>query len=109
MYLGYTTYSYSLTTKEKQIPYTNFTFNWELPKNWSLSVSGEGVLCPEVPSKTWNINGDYRSYSTFLMKDRYPKFMIGLSYSFKNKIKMKWRNTKRFYETDNGLENVKVQ
>lgn len=109
MYLGYTTYSYSLTTKEKQIPYTNFTFNWKLPKNWSLSVSGEGVLCPEVPSKTWVVNGDYRSYSTFLMKDRYPKFMIGLSYSFKNKIKMKWRNTKRFYEVDNGLENVKVQ
>lgn len=108
IYLGYTNYSYSLTTREKQIPYTNFNFTWQLPKSWKLMVNGEGLLCPELSSKTWTVNGDYRSYSTFLMKDRYPKFTVGLSWSFKNKIKKKWRNTKQFYETDSELGNVTV-
>lgn len=109
VYLGYTNYTYSLTSKYKQIPYTNFTFTWKLPKRWNVSVSGEGLLCSEIPSKIWTINGNYCSYSTELMKDRNPKLMIGLSYSFKNKIKMKWRNTKKFYETDSELEKIGVK
>lgn len=109
IYLGYTNYSYSLTTKNKQIPYTNLNFTWRLPKNWNLIISGEGLLCSEVSSKTWTINGDFRSYSTFLLKDRYPKFTIGLSWVFKNKIEMKWRNKKMFYQTDSELNNIKVQ
>ena len=72
-------------------------------------VKGEGLLCPGLPSKTWTINEDYHSYSTILMKDRYPKVEIGISWFFKNKINIKWREQKRFNDTDSELENIKVQ
>lgn len=109
LYLGYTNYIYSLTTQSKPIPFSNIEFTWSLPKNWQLTTSVEGLLCSELPSKVWVINGNYCSYSTELLKDRNPKFMIGISWSFKNKIQMKWRNKKMFYQTDSELEKIKVQ
>ena len=109
VYLGYTNYEYNLTSKYKSLPYTNVNFTWKLPKRWSLSVSGEGILCPELPSKMWVVDGNYHTYSTDLMKDRYPKIMFGVSWSFKNKVKMKWRQKKQFYDEDRELQNIGIK
>lgn len=109
VYLGYTNYEYDLTSKSKPLPYTSAQFTWNLPKNWSLSVSGEGLLCPELPSKMWVVDGNYHSYSTDLMKDRYPKIMFGVSWSFKNKVNMKWRQKKQFYDEDRELQNIGIK
>ena len=107
--LGYTNFSYSLTSKSKLTPYANLYVNWSLPKNWTLTIRGNGLICPELPTKGWTINGDYQSYSTSLMKDRYPQIEIGFSWFFKNKRNAKWREQKRFYDTDSELQNIKVQ
>lgn len=109
IYLGYTNYEYDLTSKVKPLPYTSANFTWKLPKNWNLNISGEGILCSELPTKRWVVNGDYHSYSTDLMKDRYPKIMLGVSYSFKNKVNMKWRQKKQFYDEDRELQSIGVK
>jgi hypothetical protein len=43
------------------------------------------------------------------MKDRYPKIMLGVSWSFKNKVNMKWRQKKQFYDEDRELQNIGIK
>ena len=74
-----------------------------------LKTSIKKLLCSQLPSKRWVVDGNYHSYSTDLMKDRYPKIMFGVSWSFKNKVNMKWRQKKQFYDEDRELQNIGIK
>lgn len=106
---SYETASYSFTEKTEGTPYSGITFSWNLPKGWQLNLISQYYLCSNMSTKTWMKAPNYYSYGSHLMSDRSPMFLIGVTYSFKNKVDSKWRNKKRFYDVDNGLEGIGVK
>lgn len=107
--VGYATTSYGRNEKSKGGPWSNFSIYWKLPKGWQLSLNGQNFLFPAMRFKIWKQQDNYYSYSTSRMTDRTPMFVIGVSYSFKNKVTQKWRQKKQFYGRDNTLQGITVQ
>ncbi len=59
--------------------------------------------------KVWTQQENYYSYTASRMTDRTPMFVLGIRYSFKNKVTQKWRQKKQFYGRDNTLQGITVQ
>ena len=77
--------------------------------NKSANVGAESFLFPSMRYKTWIKNGDYESYSTTLQKELRPRFTIGATYSFSNKVKVNYRQKKNFNSRDTGLDGIKAK
>lgn len=107
--VSYETASYNLTQKTEGTPYSNVAFAWTLPKGWQLKLISQYYLFSNMSIKTSIKDKNYSSYSSQLMSDRSPMLLLGVAYSFKNKVKSKWRDKKRFYDMDNGLEGITVK
>lgn len=107
--IGYQTASYGLTQKSEGIPWSNATLSWNLPKNWRCYLMGQNYLYNKMKDKTWVRDNDYTSFSSSHMTDRAPMFLLGVSYSFSNKIQNKWRQKKQFYDTDNELHGIGIK
>ncbi len=105
---GYQNASYDRNSMSKGTPWSNATFTWNLPKGWQLRLMGQNFLWTGMRVKSWVREEDYRAYSASRMTDRTPQFLIGFSYSFKNKVENKGRQKKLFYNNDSELENIKV-
>lgn len=106
---GYAAAGYDYNSKNGGVPYSNASFSWNLPKGWQLNLMAQSFFCCGMWSKSWVRDKDYSSFSTGRMTDRTPMFLLQVSYSFKNKVDSKWRDKKRFYDVDNGLEGIGVK
>lgn len=106
---GYQNASYGLITKSNGIPYSNATFNWQLPKGWQLNVAGQYFLFPGMRAKSTTIDGQYTYISSSRMTSRTPMILVGFSYNFKNKVANKWRNKKQLNESDSELQGIKIR
>ncbi|MCR8917626.1 hypothetical protein [Bacteroides sp. ET225] len=62
-----------------------------------------------MKQKVWTQQENYYSYTASRMTDRTPMFVLGIRYSFKNKVTQKWRQKKQFYGRDNTLQGIAVQ
>ena len=106
---NYASAYYSVDSRVESFPYSSAMFSWQLPKGWQLNVMGEYLLRYKVPTKNWSRGENYYTYSTSRMVDRTPALMVGFSYSFKNKVSTKWRQKKRFYNSDNELRGIDIK
>lgn len=106
---NYASAYYSVDSRVESFPYSSITFSWQLPKGWQLNVMGEYLLRYKVPTKGWSRGENYYTYNTSRMVDRTPALMLGFSYSFKNKVSAKWRQKKRFYNSDNELRGIDIK
>lgn len=77
---------------------------WMLPKGWTLSASIRDNM---HYYRVWTIDGDYRAYEETIFKDRRWTPMVGLSYYFRNKAKVKYRDKKKLY--DNESDSFKLE
>ena len=107
--LGYTNASYGRNEKSESGPWSNLSISWNLPKGWQLSFNGQNFLFPAMKYKVWTQQENYYSYTASRMTDRTPMFVLGIRYSFKNKVTQKWRQKKQFYGRDNTLQGITVQ
>ena len=81
----------------------------QLGSKWRLSLYLENFLFTgRQNNKTWFHNDNYQSFSSSRMTDRSPAIRIGVNYVFRNKVQEKWRNKKRFNNTDKELQNIKA-
>ena len=107
VYLGYySNYAYSLYSKSLGSISSVFNVNWNINQSFSVSFSAENYLWPKRHSKSWTVNGDYRSYYSSLMTTMAPKVCVAVSYSFVTK-NFKWRNKKQFDAGDDDLKSVR--
>ena len=107
-YIQYQNASYSRFSKSETRPFCNLTLSRQLPKNWNVSLYLENFIFTGAHDKNWISNADYASFSSFRMKDRCPVVRLSITYTFRNKVEQKWRNKKRFYNSDRELQNIKA-
>lgn len=103
----YNGFSYSRTTKNYMTPVSEVTFNWQLPKGWTLIASVRDI--GKSLNKSWGKEIDYSFYNRTHNKDRGAMFLIGFSYYFRNKVNQPNRNKKRMYNSDEGVGGIKLQ
>ena len=109
LYAQYVSDSYTRYSRTKTKPICHLTLGRQLGTKWRLSLYLENFLFTgRKDYKTWFHNDNYQSFSSSRMKDRAPVIRIGVNYVFRNKVQEKWRNKKRFYDTDNELQNIKA-
>ena len=106
-YLGYYGNTYTLYAKGGDSYYSNFNLNWGVTNSLRLVLAGESFICPRRPIKSWLVNGDYESISSYKRKSLAPKIQIGVWYTFQTK-NFKWRNKKQFNGSDNELQTIKT-
>ena len=104
--VGGQTATYDRNSKTKGNAWSSASLAWNLPKGWQVSVTGEGFIYPKLSYKTWVQQENYQSYSTNLMKDRNLRFLVGVTYTFRNKAERKQRQQKRFYSTDSEIQGM---
>lgn len=106
---GYLTASFDRNSKSESTPWSNASLGWNLPKGWQVGLMAQYVVCPNMWSKSWVVQDGYRSFKSSRQTDRAPMFLVQISYSFKNKVKNKWRQKKQFNQQDSTLQGIKVQ
>ena len=87
---------------------SNINVGWQISDAWRISLSADGFLFPRMRTKSWTVNGDYYSYSTYVATRLKPKLCIGIWYSFATK-NFKWRNKKQFDGSDDELKSISTQ
>lgn len=103
---NYTSYSYTQISRTRLAPITELTVGWELPKGWSLSVSVRDNM---HYNRSWVSDGNYAAYSERNFKDRHWTPMIGLSYYFRSKVQLKYRNKKKLYNNESDSFKLEVK
>lgn len=103
---NYTSYRYTQISRTRSAPMTELSIGWELPKGWSVSVSVRDNM---HYSRSWTVDGDYTAYSETDFKDRHWTPMIGLSYYFRNKVQLKYRNKKKLYNNESDSFKLEVK
>ena len=102
--LKYTNYQYTQISRTRSGPMVDLEIGWMLPKGWTLSASIRDNM---HYYRVWTIDGDYRAYEETIFKDRRWTPMVGLSYYFRNKAKVKYRDKKKLY--DNESDSFKLE
>lgn len=102
--LKYTNYQYTQISRTQSGPMVDLEIGWMLPKGWTLSASIRDNM---HYYRVWTIDGDYRAYEETIFKDRRWTPMVGLSYYFRNKAKVKYRDKKKLY--DNESDSFKLE
>lgn len=102
--LKYTNYQYTQISRTRSGPMVDLEIGWMLPKGWTLSASIRNNM---HYYRVWTIDGDYRAYEETIFKDRRWTPMVGLSYYFRNKAKVKYRDKKKLY--DNESDSFKLE
>lgn len=102
--LKYTNYQYTQISRTQSGPMVDLEIGWMLPKGWTLSASIRNNM---HYYRVWTIDGDYRAYEETIFKDRRWTPMVGLSYYFRNKAKVKYRDKKKLY--DNESDSFKLE
>ena len=85
---------------------TELTVGCELSKGWSVSVAVRDNM---HSYRSWTVDGDYTAYGKYDYKDRHWTPMIGLSYYFRNKVQMKYRNKKTLYNNESDSFKLEVK
>ncbi len=105
-FVYYDLMTYERTSKSRITPTSETTFNWRLPKGWTLIASVRDI--GKSIGKTWGKDVDYSYYERTHYKDRGTMFLVGFSYYFKNKVKNPYRQKKQLHNSDEGV-GIKVQ
>lgn len=108
-YVNFTGYNYTKTGKTYNTPESEATFSWKLPKNWVVNAGLRFFAAGDHHFATWLKNQDYYYRGKSVFGDRYMMPMIGLSYTFKNKVKQQQRQQKRLQNTDAGVNKIVVE
>ena len=103
---NYTSYSYTQISQSRSAPMTELTVGCELSKGWSVSVAVRDNM---HSYRSWTVDGDYTAYGKYDYKDRHWTPMIGLSYYFRNKVQMKYRNKKTLYNNESDSFKLEVK
>jgi len=93
--------------KSTGAPSSHARFSWNMPRGWTINME-LSTFIPHFDTKTWGFADNYESYSRTKVISQRNMLMIGISYNFKNKVNLKYRNSKRFYESDKNL-NIEVK
>ena len=86
----------SYTTKKEPAFVSKLNLSWMMSDKWMLFVNIRNILFYNQSTKVWTKSDDYRSFSSQLITNRRPELTFAVSYSFKNKVKVKNRKKKKF-------------
>ena len=95
--LQYEQANYSSYKKKKEPAFVSkLNLSWMMSDKWMLFVNIRNILFYNQSTKVWTKSDDYRSFSSQLITNRRPELTFAVSYSFKNKVKVKNRKKKKF-------------
>lgn len=84
-------------------------FTWNLPKNWALTAGLRYFAAGDNHLEETIKDAGYYYHSVQKFTDRYLMPMIGISYTFKNKVQQKRYQQQRLYNSDSGIGSIKVK
>ena len=86
----------SYTTKKEPAFVSKLNLSWMMSDKWMLFVNIRNILFHNQATKVWVKSDNYRYFSSQLITNRRPELTFAVSYSFKNKVKVKNRKKKKF-------------